>query len=142
MIASSYTAYLAIVMIRPCFRETRQKQIFVQSMPRLWSAIDSRTTLLRAVQQLYSGSFHNSVGGRNGHTFGGYELALFISDIDALPSKEACIDRPGTRTKQSKGGSERCQQYISPAIPWLRENAPQLNKEHNTASDGGPQTSQ
>jgi len=68
------------------------------------------------------------------------ELTLSVSNIDALPAKEASIDRPGSRPEQREGRGERGQQNVDSDISWLREGGRQLNNDYCYASDRGPQT--
>ena|SRR5271163_3988878 len=66
------------------------------------------------------------------------ELILSISNVYALPSKKAGIDRPGARSEHGQGGTEGSQQDIAPRIMGMREGAPSLNDCQKYSRDGCP----
>ena|ERR1700690_3096346 len=66
------------------------------------------------------------------------DLILSISNVDALPSEKAGIDRPGARSEHGQGGTDGSQQDIAPRITGMREGAPNLNDCQNYSRDGRP----
>jgi len=66
------------------------------------------------------------------------DLILSISNVYALPSKEAGIDGPGARSEHGQGGTEGSQQDIAPRIMGMREGAPNLNDCQKYSRDGRP----
>lgn len=81
---------------------------------------------------------YTSAVGKSGATFGGRELTLSVSNIDAFPAKEARIDRPGSRSEQSQGDTERSQQDVEPGISRSRVRVPELDEGHKPARDRSP----
>jgi len=66
------------------------------------------------------------------------DLILSISDVDALPSKKARIDRPTARSEQCQGGTKSSQQDATPRISGMREDLPQREDRHKHSRDGRP----
>jgi hypothetical protein len=70
--------------------------------------------------------------------FGGGKLTLAISDIDALPSENASVDRPSAGPERGQGSTDTAQEDVSPGISGLRESTPQLNAHHECPGDRRP----
>jgi len=49
-------------------------------------------------------------------SYGVWGLILPVTNVEALPSKQAGIDRPSTRSKQCQGGTKSCQEDVDPQI--------------------------
>jgi len=62
-----------------------------------------------------------------------------LANVDALPSKQAGVDRPGAWSEQRKDNTERCQQDVNPRIPLVREEASELENRHERSGNGRPQ---
>ena len=66
------------------------------------------------------------------------DLTLSVSKVDSLPSKKVSIDRPGARSDQCKGGTERSQHDATPGISRMREGVPHRNDRDKHSGDGRP----
>jgi len=77
------------------------------------------------------------LGGDNRPFWGG-KLTLAVSDIDALPSENASVDRPSAGSEHGQGGTDTAQEDVSPGISGLREGAPQFNAHDERPGDRRP----
>src|SRR5271165_2323806 len=48
-------------------------------------------------------------------------VAFSVAYFDALPAKQARIERPGAGTKQRKCCGERCEQHVEAHVSWVEE---------------------
>jgi hypothetical protein len=66
------------------------------------------------------------------------DLFPSIANVDALPSKNARIDRPTARSEQCQGGTKSSQHDATRRISRMREGLPQLEDRHKHSRDGRP----
>ena len=63
-----------------------------------------------------------------------------IANVDALPSKQTGINRPGARSEQRQGCTKGAQQDVCPGISGLREDVPNVDQRYQRSSDRRPET--
>src|SRR5260370_14333546 len=62
------------------------------------------------------------------------DLILSISNFDALPSKNARIDRPTARSVQCQGGTKSSQHDATPPISRMRQGLAHRDDRHKRSS--------
>jgi len=66
---------------------------------------------------------------------GEVKLTLSSWNLDASPSEEASIDRPGPGSNQSQGSTDGTQQDVSPQIYRSCYSMPKLKECHHRSRD-------
>ena len=66
-------------------------------------------------------------------------MPLGLRKIDVLPTKQPCIDGPGTRPDHCQSGANGGQYDWNPGIAGTRESDPHLSDGYQSSGHWGPQ---
>jgi hypothetical protein len=100
--------------------------------------MESLNDYIETIRDSLAGSGNTSRRGIRPNSYGVSDLTLSISNVEALPSKKASVDRPGARSQQRQADAEGSEQDINPRISYVQQNLPKLNDRHQRSGNGCP----